>query len=128
MEEQLGLLDLVLNASFTVQFVMAILMLASMFSWYMIVNRFIYFRNARDEMYRFEERFWSGIDLSQLYREGNEKAAEGHPMLGMESIFRAGFKEFVVFTTSATTGILAMLPTASVAVSTLSRSGVLPSL
>ena len=94
MEEQLGLLDLVLNASFTVQFVMAILMLASMFSWYMIVNRFIYFRNARDEMYRFEERFWSGIDLSQLYREGNEKAAEGHPMLGMESIFRAGFKEF----------------------------------
>ena len=53
MEEQLGLLDLVLNASFTVQFVMVILMLASMFSWYMIVNRFIYFRNARDEMYRF---------------------------------------------------------------------------
>ncbi len=94
MEEQLGLLDLVLNASFTVQFVMAILMLASMFSWYMIVNRFIYFRNARDEMYRFEERFWSGIDLSQLYREGNENASEGHPILGMESIFRAGFKEF----------------------------------
>ena len=94
MEEQLGLLDLVLNASFTVQFVMAILMLASMFSWYMIVNRFIYFRNARDEMYRFEERFWSGIDLSQLYREGNEKSSEGHPILGMESIFRAGFKEF----------------------------------
>ena len=94
MEEQLGLLDLVLNASFTVQLVMAILMLASMFSWYMIVNRFIYFRNARDEMYRFEERFWSGIDLSQLYREGNEKASDGHPILGMESIFRAGFKEF----------------------------------
>jgi biopolymer transport protein TolQ len=94
LEEQLGLLDLVLNASFTVQFVMVILMLASMFSWYMIVNRFIYFRNARDEMYRFEERFWSGIDLSQLYREGNENASEGHPILGMESIFRAGFKEF----------------------------------
>ena len=74
MEEQLSLLDLVLHASFTVQLVMAILMLASMLSWYMIVKRFIYFRNARDEMYRFEERFWSGIDLSQLYREGNEKA------------------------------------------------------
>ena len=79
MEEQLSLLDLVLHASFTVQLVMAILLLASMLSWYMIVQRFIYFRNARDEMYRFEERFWSGIDLSQLYREGNEKAAEGHP-------------------------------------------------
>ena len=94
MEEQLSLLDLVWNASFTVQFVMAILMLASMMSWYMIVNRFLYFRNARDEMYRFEERFWSGIDLSQLYREGNDKAADGHAILGMESIFRAGFKEF----------------------------------
>ena len=94
MEEQLSLLDLVWNASFTVQFVMFILLLASMMSWYMIVNRFLYFRNANDEMYRFEERFWSGIDLSQLYREGNDKAADGLPILGMESIFRAGFKEF----------------------------------
>lgn len=94
MEEQLSLIDLVLHASFTVQLVMAILLIASMLSWYMIVNRFIYFRNARDEMFLFEERFWSGIDLSQLYREGNDKAADGHMMLGMESIFRAGFKEF----------------------------------
>lgn len=94
MEEQLSLIDLVINASITVQLVMAILMLASMMSWYMIVQRFIYFRNARDEMFHFEERFWSGIDLSQLYREGNERAAEGQSAMGMESIFRAGFKEF----------------------------------
>jgi biopolymer transport protein TolQ len=94
LEEQLSLIDLVLHASFTVQLVMLILLVASMLSWYMIVQRFIYFRNARDEMYLFEERFWSGIDLSQLYREGNENAEDGHPMLGMESIFRAGFKEF----------------------------------
>ncbi len=94
MQEQLSLLDLVLQASFTVQAVMATLLLASMLSWYMIVNRFIYFRNARDDMYLFEERFWSGIDLSQLYREGNESASSGQPILGMESIFRAGFKEF----------------------------------
>ena len=94
MEEQLSLLDLVWNASFTVQMVMAILLLASIVSWYMIVNRFLYFRDAHDEMYRFEERFWSGIDLSQLYREGNERASDGQAILGMESIFRAGFKEF----------------------------------
>ena len=43
---------------------------------------------------RFEERFWSGIDLSQLYREGSEKGSDGSVILGMESIFRAGFKEF----------------------------------
>ena len=87
-------MELVWNASFTVQLVMIILLLASIFSWYMIVNRYLYFRNANDEMYRFEERFWSGIDLSQLYREGNEKASDGSAILGMESIFRAGFKEF----------------------------------
>ena len=72
MEEQLSLIDLVLHASFTVQLVMGILLIASMLSWYMIVQRFIYFRNAHDEMYQFEERFWSGIDLSRLYREGTE--------------------------------------------------------
>jgi biopolymer transport protein TolQ len=94
LEEQLSLIDLVINASITVQLVMAVLMLASMMSWYMIVQRFIYFRNARDEMFHFEERFWSGIDLSQLYREGNERASEGKSAMGMESIFRAGFKEF----------------------------------
>jgi len=74
--------------------VMALLVGASMLSWYMIVQRFLYLRSAREEMYGFEERFWSGIDLSQLYREGNEKASGGGAILGMESIFRAGFKEF----------------------------------
>jgi biopolymer transport protein TolQ len=58
------------------------------------VQRFLYLHNAREEIYGFEERFWSGIDLSQLYREGNEKASDGQAILGMESIFRAGFKEF----------------------------------
>jgi biopolymer transport protein TolQ len=94
LEQQLSLIDLVMQASITVQLVMATLVLASMLSWYMIVQRIIYFRTAANEMYVFEERFWSGIDLAQLYREGNERAADGSPTLGMESIFRAGFKEF----------------------------------
>ncbi len=94
MEEQLSLLDLVLNATVTVQLVMLVLLLASMVSWYMIVQRVIYLRNVGNEMYQFEERFWSGIDLSQLYREGNERVAQGESALGMEIIFRAGFKEF----------------------------------
>jgi len=94
LEEQLSLIDLVLHASITVQLVMAVLLLASMASWYMIAQRFLYFRKSLDEMYSFEERFWSGIDLAQLYREGNELAAEGKAVVGMESVFRAGFKEF----------------------------------
>jgi len=94
LEAQLSIIDLILEAGFTVQLVMLTLLAASVVSWYMIVQRFIYFRNGRDEMFEFEERFWSGIDLSQLYREGNERAADGAMIVGMESIFRAGFKEF----------------------------------
>jgi len=93
-QEQLSLLDLVINASFVVQLVMLLLLLASITSWYMIVQRVIYFRNSREDMLVFEEQFWSGIDLAELYREGNERAGDGGAILGMESIFRAGFKEF----------------------------------
>lgn len=94
MEEQLSLIDLVLNASITVQAVMGILLVASVVSWFMIAQRLIYFRNVGNEMYHFEEQFWSGIDLNKLYREGNERVEAGQVILGMESIFRAGFKEF----------------------------------
>ena len=93
MEEQLSLIDLVLNAGPLVQAVMGLLLLASVVSWFMIAQRLIYFRSVRDEMLNFEDQFWSGIDLSQLYRDGNERAESGG-VLGMEGIFRAGFKEF----------------------------------
>ncbi|GAB3321315.1 protein TolQ [Haliea atlantica] len=94
MNEELSILQLILQASFTVKLVMLLLVLASVVSWYMIVQRFLYFREAADEMFDFEESFWSGIDLAQLYREGNERSAEGEAIIGMESLFRAGFKEF----------------------------------
>ena len=94
MEEQLSLLDLVLNASFTVQAVMLLLLAASVTSWYMIAQRVLYYRQSLGDMLAFEDQFWSGIDLAELYREGNQRAADGDTILGMESIFRAGFKEF----------------------------------
>jgi biopolymer transport protein TolQ len=43
----------------------------------------------------FEQRFWSGMDLSQLYKEGSQMQKEGIAVVGMENIFRAGFKEFM---------------------------------
>jgi biopolymer transport protein TolQ len=43
----------------------------------------------------FEKRFWSGMDLSQLYREGSDQQKANKPTGGMENIFRAGFKEFM---------------------------------
>ena len=60
MEEQLSLLDLVLHASITVQLVMVVLLGASMASWYMIIQRFIYYRNATDEREQGEEKVGSG--------------------------------------------------------------------
>jgi biopolymer transport protein TolQ len=93
LEQQLSLVDLVLNASITVQAVMALLLAASVASWFMIIQRIIYFRHVRAEMLEFEELFWSGADLAAIYNDGNERAAAGET-LGMENIFRAGFKEF----------------------------------
>jgi tol-pal system-associated acyl-CoA thioesterase len=94
LEEQLSLIDLVLNAGPTVKLVMAMLLLASVASWFMIVQRFLYFRSAHAEMLDFEDHFWSGVELAQLYREGNEREADGEHIIGMEGLFRAGFKEF----------------------------------
>lgn len=94
MTQELSLLELVLGASMTVKLVMLILVLASISSWFLIVQRVMLMRRTDEELLSFEERFWSGIDLAQLYREGNEAVAEGQLPTGVESLFRAGFKEF----------------------------------
>tara|TARA_R110000868_G_scaffold120477_4_gene319904 strand:+ start:58877 stop:59575 length:699 start_codon:yes stop_codon:yes gene_type:complete len=92
--EELSVIDLILNASITVQLVMLILFIASVISWFMIVQRMFYFRATDKAMRVFEQQFWSGIDLSQLFRKGSASAEEGNATVGMENIFRAGFKEF----------------------------------
>ncbi len=93
-EVEMSVWHLVSQASITVQLVMLILLLASIVSWYFIIQRWIYFRAARAELEVFEQEFWSGIDLAQLFRQGNARAEDGHVLFGLESIFRAGFKEF----------------------------------
>ena len=94
MSENLSIWSLIVNAGVLVQFVMLLLFLASVFSWFLIAQRFLYFRNARVAYGGFEGEFWSGIDLSELYRQGNVKLESGRDVGGIESIFRAGFKEF----------------------------------
>ena len=93
MEEQLSIWSLVANASGLVQLVMLGLFLLSVVSWVMIVQRALYYRRTAQEMKIFEQQFWSGVDLAQLYRDGNDRAKTTGTE-GMESIFRAGFKEF----------------------------------
>ncbi|MFT5011561.1 MAG: biopolymer transport protein TolQ [Planctomycetaceae bacterium] len=91
MNEQLSILDLILNASLLVQGVMALLMLASLTSWFMIFQRGFALSGIRSSSVAFESEFWSGKDLRKIYLELD---TEHHAPVGMEQIFVAGFKEF----------------------------------
>lgn len=85
-----SILNLMVGASPVVQGVMIILVLASLLSWIFIFQRTFVLSAAKRGLEQFEDRFWSGIDLSKLYRQlGNEGASNG-----AEQIFRAGFKEY----------------------------------
>ncbi len=90
MAGQLSVLSLILEASIVVKIVMLILMSASIVSWAMIIQRNKALSQALDESRKFEDRFWSGIDLSKLYNEVSARAN----VSGMEALFKAGFKEF----------------------------------
>lgn len=91
MSEGLSIWFLIAEASFIVQIVMLILFIASLISWVMIANRFLVFKSAKNLGMKFEDKFWSGIDLGKLYKScvGNvgEKSCQ-------EAIFEAGFGEF----------------------------------
>lgn len=90
MPEQLSIFELVANASLLVQLVMLVLLIASVASWMMIFQRWIYLRKVTSDVEAFEEHFWSGIDLRKLY--GQLEGAED--LSGIEKIFVAGFKEY----------------------------------
>ena len=95
MNNGISLIELILNASFAVQLVMFILFLLSIISWVIIVQRWLVLSAASKGVFGFEQRFWSGMDLSQLYKEGTQMQQENIQVVGMENIFRAGFKEFM---------------------------------
>ncbi len=91
MQADLSILSLVLGASPVVQLVMALLLLASVASWTVIIRKWSVLKAARRQADAFEERFWSGGDLGALYRQITTRAAEN---TGMAGIFEAGFREF----------------------------------
>jgi biopolymer transport protein TolQ len=92
MNSELSILTLIAEASFVVQVVMFLLLLASVVSWTFIFSKYKEIRRAKETSEHFEERFWSGIDLADLYRE---LVREDYETEGLENIFKAGFKEFV---------------------------------
>lgn len=88
----LTILAMIANASIVVKAVMAILVLASLFSWTFIFMKIFALRRAKQQAESFEREFWGGTDLVGLY----QRAAGGrYVAAGMERIFEAGFKEFL---------------------------------
>ena len=83
--------SLITNASLPVQLVMALLLLASAFSWYYIFLKIFTIKRASRLADDFEKEFWSGADLNELYQRAvNSRTAAG----SLERIFESGFREF----------------------------------
>ncbi len=91
MNADLSILHLIIQASFVVQLVMLILLLASVISWTYIFAKYKEFKQAISVTDDFEEEFWSGKDLSHLYKRLSDGKFEPE---GIEKIFIAGYKEF----------------------------------
>ena len=91
MTEQMSIMELVTNASPLVQLVMAALALASIVSWIMITQRWFFFNKSVRQADDFEDHFWSGIDLRELYEELNSI----DDLTSSEGLFVAGFQEYM---------------------------------
>jgi biopolymer transport protein TolQ len=88
--DSLSIFKLILDASPVVQLVLALLAIASLASWAIILAKRSVLARARAEGEQFEAAFWSGGDLGALYRSLEAKGGN----TGMSSIFEMGFREF----------------------------------
>lgn len=88
-----SLFSLFEQASLLVKMVMLLLLAASIVSWALILQRWQLFATARRNLEAFERIFWSGTELNKLYQQFAHDRRVGTG--GAESIFVAGFKEFV---------------------------------
>ncbi len=82
-------LELFLQAHIVVQIVMGGLGLASVWSWAIVVEKFFAFRRAQRETDKFEQLFWSGQSLDELYNA----LARGHT-IAMAALFVAAMREW----------------------------------
>lgn len=91
MATEMSVLHLFLEASLVVQFIMLLLLTASVVSWTFIFQRGAALKRATQEVENFEETFWSGADLNTLYSD----LANKPDLSGCSLIFCSGFKEYV---------------------------------
>ena len=86
-----SIIDLFINASLVVQLVIFLLLLASIFSWMVIFERWIFLNKSKEELVKFEDSFWSDAGLEAVFDQGED---EKHISIGAERIFRSGYQEY----------------------------------
>jgi len=91
METDQSIIHLVLNASFVVQLVMLLLLLASLASWALIFKKTSQIKRLEKSAEDFEDDFWSVGDMNRLHHDwgGSDDSVEG-----MAAIFVAGYREY----------------------------------
>ncbi|HPD91796.1 MAG: protein TolQ [Rhodobacter sp.] len=84
-----SLIALFLRATFLVKIVMLLLIVASFWSWAIIIQKHLVFRRARAQAQAFDAAFWSGEPLDELYQR-----IGANPASGPERVFAAGMAEW----------------------------------
>jgi biopolymer transport protein TolQ len=85
----LSIWQLFLNAHFVVKLVILGLLAASVWSWAIIIEKFFLFAKTRKEADKFEQVFWSGQSLDELYQ-----ALAQRRNTGMAALFVAAMREW----------------------------------
>jgi biopolymer transport protein TolQ len=85
----LSLFGLFWSAHIVVKLVMLGLLGASVWCWSVIVDKVLLFRRTKRAMDSFEEVFWSGRSLEELYRSLSE-----HATTGLAALFVAAMREW----------------------------------
>jgi biopolymer transport protein TolQ len=86
---EVSLIALFMQAHIVVKIVVIGLLLASIWSWAIIVDKTLLFGRVRRQMDRFEKLFWSGQSLEELY-----KSLTGRTPTAMASVFVAAMREW----------------------------------
>lgn len=81
------------NAGAVVKFVMLLLLGISIVSWICIFQRGYFLKQMQSQLKKFEAVFWQTDDLTKLYTDTTKKSSRN--IVGLESIFDAGFKEYL---------------------------------
>ncbi|MBI5451364.1 MAG: protein TolQ [Gammaproteobacteria bacterium] len=92
MKVDLSFIHLFLGASFLVQLVMLLLLLASIVSWAYIFRKSRELGRAGENATRFESRFWAGGSIADMYRQLTARPSRYH---GQAGIFVAGYGEYL---------------------------------